>query len=618
MPEDPQDVPSQTPAGLLASIAGTSNLNEVINALMRQVDRQMVIPSYLFGPGPRDEVIPMPPPPPRGVIIPRAATMWWSETVRELHRMVGRHWRFNPDAVISFDFGQRNPPDIIRQSTWDYLSMSEVRYVDLDIVAGIGEVTRITGRSYCAQRARPTQARFTTTIHWQAYLADYGQVTGDSDVIDITVTQFNIEHERNPVWMNPLDMPHIAQPVRENAFPTWAQGAGAEIGRRFAEGLAVPRAPIYDTPPPPVDETVRYTGFIYGANGDPWPLQNIRFDFADIQDNWLEGPTPEVAPPVRDDEFTPVNIGVDFGVALTRQQQGNRAQRRARRFNHQFEGRHRRRMQETLDMLAERYQEQNPGDVIGTLPDGSPMTMADFVRACEELATQGTAIMREVASGFVALTEAVARWGAEFNLALQRIEAAAPPKTPTPTSIARDLLLSHLSAEQAAMYRETDYFFIFLGIPSGYVDKSTGADFWWYRIDSSGNSHNIREYAPRNGQMLASYCVHPSDTSLPQPDVMLAQKFMIEHSHSEFLKTANMSDYHDHSKGPRRTISERLVKLNGKAAPIQWVKFRDNPIPKMYDAHGNVEADFSAALRITNVHRPAPNTYIDTLRRIGR
>lgn len=57
-----------------------------------------------------------------------------------------------------------------------------------------------------------------------------------------------------------------------------------------------------------------------------------------------------------------------------------------------------------------------------------------------------------------------------------------------------------------------------------------------YRVHR-GTIGNV-EHVDDEGQMIAKYCVHPC--SVPEPDVMLAQKLHLEHDDQEVLKIANL------------------------------------------------------------------------------
>lgn len=60
-----------------------------------------------------------------------------------------------------------------------------------------------------------------------------------------------------------------------------------------------------------------------------------------------------------------------------------------------------------------------------------------------------------------------------------------------------------------------------------------------FRIDY-GSTGNVKRINPENGEILESYCIHPSfRNSVPVQDVMLAQKLLLETDPEQFKKTAN-------------------------------------------------------------------------------
>jgi len=89
------------------------------------------------------------------------------------------------------------------------------------------------------------------------------------------------------------------------------------------------------------------------------------------------------------------------------------------------------------------------------------------------------------------------------------------------------LLKSCLTPQQKADLESKNFFY--LHTPSGKV----------YRIDR-GRSRNVHLVDPATGRVKRHYCMHPIPM-VPDPDTMLAQKFMLETDEALFLATANAS-----------------------------------------------------------------------------
>lgn len=114
---------------------------------------------------------------------------------------------------------------------------------------------------------------------------------------------------------------------------------------------------------------------------------------------------------------------------------------------------------------------------------------------------------------------------------------------------AEEILLAHLDADQRISFTRYGYFLVRVPLKDG-PDNVTGASCRLFRITSQGRSGNVREVDPLTLTEVSSYCVYPNDTRLPQCDVMLAQKLMLEHDFEGFLDTAN-------EMRERRTVEPR-------------------------------------------------------------
>lgn len=109
------------------------------------------------------------------------------------------------------------------------------------------------------------------------------------------------------------------------------------------------------------------------------------------------------------------------------------------------------------------------------------------------------------------------------------------PRTFVDVSAAKEradkLLVEHLSAEQEQSLAQ-----------HGYFDMGTLVDGKnrRFRIYNNKYQHNVFEI-DENGRKLREYCAHTSH-ACPQSDHALAQKLILEHSPSEFLRVANIWD----------------------------------------------------------------------------
>lgn len=89
---------------------------------------------------------------------------------------------------------------------------------------------------------------------------------------------------------------------------------------------------------------------------------------------------------------------------------------------------------------------------------------------------------------------------------------------------ARELLLASLDESQAEEFKLNRRFV---------VHSKDGVRTYLVTWGTAGNIYELE-----NGQRMAKYCIHPTQ-ELPVPDVMLAQKLMIETDESLFRKVAN-------------------------------------------------------------------------------
>lgn len=89
---------------------------------------------------------------------------------------------------------------------------------------------------------------------------------------------------------------------------------------------------------------------------------------------------------------------------------------------------------------------------------------------------------------------------------------------------ATDLLLSHLSPNQQQNYKNHDYF---------YVQSQTGKH---YQIKAAGSCNVCLLNTKGNPTMR--YCLQFQDGRIPLPDLLLAQKLLLEQNEQLFLKIA--------------------------------------------------------------------------------
>lgn len=116
---------------------------------------------------------------------------------------------------------------------------------------------------------------------------------------------------------------------------------------------------------------------------------------------------------------------------------------------------------------------------------------------------------------------AVIQARAEREAALAKLRADALAR-------AEELLFKFLTPQQRTEYER-----------HGYFDVAVSDDRT-YRLHRRSYMRNVELIGP-DGKRRATYCAHPHDTSLPIPDVLLAQKFMLESNEREFLLLANRS-----------------------------------------------------------------------------
>lgn len=93
---------------------------------------------------------------------------------------------------------------------------------------------------------------------------------------------------------------------------------------------------------------------------------------------------------------------------------------------------------------------------------------------------------------------------------------------------ARDLLLEHLTPEQAREFEASKSFVV------------TSRSGRRYRI-TLGRAHNVHEL-DADGKPALELCGHVADYAVPNGDNVLAQKLMLEASEEEYLKLANVWD----------------------------------------------------------------------------
>jgi hypothetical protein len=255
----------------------------------------------------------------------------------------------------------------------------------------------------------------------------------------------------------------------------------------------------------------------------------------------------------------------------------NRRERRARQYGHRPEGRYLRTMRERLAVLRAEHHYDEPGPVLGLTAQGWNFTANDFVCAMQAFSRVG----EELAAGFqagiaalpglieqitqryrtlvevapIAVNDVLA--SESFGLVIGQFQAhlaeareiqeqdrrertqAQAQRTLTAEETARALLISRLDEAQQRTYLSSGWFEIL--VPS---ERLGGRTPRRYRIHNHSYSHNIKLMSlDGSDAVLASLCVHPSNYDLPQPDVMLAQKLMLEWDHGETWGTANVSYY---------------------------------------------------------------------------
>jgi hypothetical protein len=99
---------------------------------------------------------------------------------------------------------------------------------------------------------------------------------------------------------------------------------------------------------------------------------------------------------------------------------------------------------------------------------------------------------------------------------------------------AKALLLDHLSPAQKREYEQAGQFKVEVGARTFVIGRGTHG--------------NVKEIHLQNGQeiTLRSFCIPPVNGSIPEPDVHLAQKLMLEggdESIRDFHRIANITDY---------------------------------------------------------------------------
>lgn len=124
-----------------------------------------------------------------------------------------------------------------------------------------------------------------------------------------------------------------------------------------------------------------------------------------------------------------------------------------------------------------------------------------------------------------------AAWGAwQVRGRYEQRRAAQPAQYPSPVvgaaERAETILREHLTPAQRRSLDERGWF---------RVESEQGN---LYRIER-GMSGNVKAI-DRRGRATARFCIHPTDGS-PSPDVMLAQKLLLETDEAAFLRIANRS-----------------------------------------------------------------------------
>lgn len=116
---------------------------------------------------------------------------------------------------------------------------------------------------------------------------------------------------------------------------------------------------------------------------------------------------------------------------------------------------------------------------------------------------------------------------------------------------AKRLLLDNLEDYQVRDYFEKGYFFVRPKEPGMPLEKRK-----LYIIERSfpnGNIVSVFQGQSKDGQTMYypedSFCYHSADPH-PMDDILLAQKFMIEEQHDEFLKEANRYEGGRHGREP--------------------------------------------------------------------
>jgi hypothetical protein len=119
-------------------------------------------------------------------------------------------------------------------------------------------------------------------------------------------------------------------------------------------------------------------------------------------------------------------------------------------------------------------------------------------------------------------------WSApsEEERATQRAAAAARQREVAEAKERAEALLRYsLDEEQAKRFAERREFVV------------TSRSGRRYRI-THGTAGNVLELHPESEKTLARYCIHPA-AHLPEADVMLAQKLLLETDEEAFLRIAN-------------------------------------------------------------------------------
>lgn len=197
-------------------------------------------------------------------------------------------------------------------------------------------------------------------------------------------------------------------------------------------------------------------------------------------------------------------------------------------------------------------------DTNGTYREAARIVMQRWAQQNEETKEQRAAREAAEAAAAVQREEARRLWEAaepERAAARERnrlAHIAADAKRLAGHKRAMELLYLVLSVSQKAMLEANRFF---------YVDAPSGRR---YRIDQ-GNHANVKVVDKVTGAILERLCVQPD--GLPDGDVMLIQKLLIETAEQAFRDTANISAY---GPGGENSSSKHLLTGEKLAEILQF------------------------------------------------